>query len=102
MTDAEAGTPDTGDDAETRAGHPPHEYDWFLSQLVGWANQFDVEQGITLAVGGAMISGQLISGKRYFDELAAFFMSATGAATEVKQSLSDAIKGWTVIYDKPE
>jgi hypothetical protein len=85
MTDAEAGTPHTAEDDETRAGDPPHDYDWFLFQLVEWANQFDIEQGITLAVGGAMISGQLISGRRYFEEVAAFLMSATGAAIEVKQ-----------------
>jgi hypothetical protein len=70
--------------------------------LVGLANEFDVEQGITLAVGGAMISGQLISGKRYFEELAAFTMSATADSEEVKAAIAKSIKACTVIYDKPE
>jgi hypothetical protein len=102
--DAEAGAPDTtGDDGEPDKIALSPEHDWFLAQLVGWANEFGIEQGITLAVGGAVISGQLISGKRFFEELATFVMSSGGNATdELKKALAESIKQWTVIYNQPE
>lgn len=47
--------------------------DWFLDQLVEWANRFGVEMGITLNSGGMLVSGQTISGRNYFIELAKEF-----------------------------
>jgi len=47
--------------------------DWFLNQLVEWANLFGVEMGITLNAGGMLVSGQMISGRNYFIELATEF-----------------------------
>lgn len=46
------------------------EPDWFLGQIVEWANRFGVEFGITINVGGLVVSGRLISGTNYFDQLA--------------------------------
>lgn len=43
--------------------------DWLLRMFVNLANT-GAEIGITVTVGGAMISGQLSSGKRYFNDLA--------------------------------
>src|SRR5580704_6528111 len=57
-------------DAGPNAIAPTHIHDWFLASLISWANTFELEQGITLSVGGATVSGQLISGRRYFEELA--------------------------------
>ena len=80
--------------------------DWFLGCLINWANQFNLEQGITLAVGGAIISGQLISGRRYFEEMAAQAMAGTVTGTEdaesLKSTIADWYKQWTKIYDKPD
>ena len=68
--------------------------DWFLGCLINWANQFNLEQGITLAVGGAIISGQLISGRRYFEEMAAQAMAGTVTGTEDAESLKSTIADW--------
>lgn len=42
------------------------EQDWFLQKLVKMVNTSDIEFGITLLVGGFLISGTLICGARYF------------------------------------
>lgn len=53
--------------------HEGHQPDWFLCQMVEWANRFGVELGVTLNVKGQVISGTLISGTRYFNALAEVF-----------------------------
>ena len=53
--------------SDSQSTNPP--LDHFLQSLVGLANH-GVEMGITLTVGGFLISGFLASGKRYFDDLA--------------------------------
>jgi hypothetical protein len=84
--------------------------------VVRAANNSDIEQGIRLTVGGATISGELISGKRYFEELAASIMKGpvtvghpgervevdTAAADAFKSIIAESYKFWTRIYDKPE
>jgi hypothetical protein len=49
----------------------PDGVDWFLANQVHLANRFGVEQGITLNVGGVLISGTLINGRNYFKEMVA-------------------------------
>ena len=46
------------------------EIDWFLQTLVHLVNKEVMWFGITLSVGGTLISGTLISGKKYFETLA--------------------------------
>ncbi len=75
--------------------------DFFLAQMVGLANDCDIELGITLTIGGAIISGQLMSGKRYFEEQAAL-MSGSGTVTEVSSAIAEVIRNWTALYDKPK
>lgn len=53
--------------------HDQDRQDWFLNQIVEWANRFGVEVGVTLNAGGMLISGQMISGRNYFLELASEF-----------------------------
>lgn len=50
--------------------------DWFLQNLVDWANQHNFSFGITLNVGGFLVSGSLIGGKEYFDGFGEDFVSA--------------------------
>lgn len=40
--------------------------DWFLQNLVNMVNAKDIELGITLNVGGFLVSGRLVSGQKYF------------------------------------
>ena len=44
--------------------------DWFLQSLVAIANRSGFEIGITLNVGGSIISGILVGGAKYFDGVA--------------------------------
>ena len=45
------------------------ERDHFLQTLVILANNDDIEMGVTLTVGGFLISGMLISGKKYYEKI---------------------------------
>jgi hypothetical protein len=47
--------------------------DWLLQWFVQFVNQTPLEVGITLSIGGGLVSGILISHQQYFEELAADF-----------------------------
>lgn len=65
--------------------------DWFLQKLVNMVNYGKWSFGITLNVGGFLVSGNLIGGKEYFegfsDEFAGALKGLDGA-DEVKNVLS--------------
>lgn len=44
--------------------------DWFLVELVRRANRGDFSIGLTLCVGGVVVSGTLVSGREYFEGFA--------------------------------
>lgn len=48
----------------------PEGSDWFLVFLISYADNYGIEQGIALTVGGSLITGTLISGRTYFEEIA--------------------------------
>lgn len=50
--------------------------DWFLQSLVNMANNRGIEMAITLNIAGGLVSGQLIGGKKYFEEFAEAFSQA--------------------------
>ena len=50
--------------------------DWLLQDLVDMANTFGIYFSITLTIKGFLISGILISGRRYFEYFAETFSSA--------------------------
>lgn len=65
--------------------------DWFLQGFVNIANYKGLEFSITLNVGGFLISGNLIGGKKYFDKFAAEFSNAVKDKSEaevIKSALS--------------
>jgi hypothetical protein len=48
--------------------------DWYLQSLVSTVNTLEtLEIGITLVVGGSVVSGRLVSGKKYFETFAKEF-----------------------------
>jgi hypothetical protein len=95
-------TENPGTGAAENVTHDANSTDWFLAHLVGWANKYNIEQGITLTVGGATISGKLISGRKYFEEIAAATAAGSSNSEEVKLSIAESHKLWSAIYDKPE
>ncbi len=71
--------------------------DWFFCRLVEFAN-LGVELGVTLNVGGALLSGTLISGQRYFEELANQISTATGAVSEISAVISQELREYAALY----
>jgi hypothetical protein len=61
----------------------PDGVDWFLANQVHLADAYGIEQGITLNVGGVLVSGMLIGGRKYFQELSDQIRRVTaGTASE--------------------
>ena len=59
-----------------------HGEDFLLAVFVRLANDSNVSVGITLVVKGALVSGETISGSRYFEELGKQLGAASGISEE--------------------
>jgi len=66
-------------------------HDPFLKSLNSTVNNFSYSFGVTLVVGGGVISGTLISAKTYFEEFAETFSGAWPGGSDV---LRDGLAGW--------
>lgn len=73
--------------------------DWYLQRLVGIANTSNVQFGITLFVEGIVVSGQLVSGKRYFEVFAEEFSAAYPGSADEKEDIRRAFASHASIYD---
>lgn len=69
-------------DAEVQSEVAAPEVDYFLQSLVYGVNTTDMKLSINLNVGGTVISGMLIGGKTYFEEVSRAFTSAFVDSTE--------------------
>lgn len=78
--------------------------DWFLQILVNIVNKSQLKFGITLNVGGFLISGELISGKDYFEKFGSEFASPfQGKVTKsAKEKIKKMITDYGGIYDKKQ
>lgn len=77
--------------------------DWFLQQIVDWANKSGLGVGVTLNVGGLLVSGTTISGAKYFNDLAKQVGSSkTEASDELLKTLSEIIGAYASIYEVPD
>jgi hypothetical protein len=76
--------------------------DWFLQSLVSIVNDNPLEFGITLFVGGVTISGQLVSGKKYFETFAKEFSDAYPGKADTQEGIRQAFASHTAIYDRRE
>lgn len=84
-------------DAEGSPPQPSH--DWFLESFVRMVNESasGLEIGLTLQVGGFLVSGIMVSGPKYFEGFASDFTSPIAdkeAAERIRQSFS----GYAGIY----
>jgi hypothetical protein len=79
--------------------------DWLLAWVVSFAER-GVEMSVTLSIGGQLISGTVIGGRKYFEEMGAAMNSATFSgptdAADLLKVLSDGFTGWKNIYPEPE
>ena len=81
---------------------PVAKVDWFLQNFVNMANNpaAGIEIGITLHVGGTLVSGTLISGKKYFDGIAEIMVKANTNMPEIAESWR-SFSEFGTIYDAP-
>lgn len=78
--------------------------DWFLANLVGYADANGLRQGLTLTVGGTIVTGMLIGGRVYFDELKKQ-MAASGrgeAPESAANILAEEYGRYADIYPLPD
>jgi hypothetical protein len=75
-----------------------HSVDWFLQQLVCLTNGAGLEMGITLVLGGSVVSGTLISGKKYFDSFASNFSSMLPNGSK-KEEMRQLLASHGNLYD---
>ncbi|MFC6841510.1 gas vesicle accessory protein GvpU [Xanthomonas theicola] len=76
--------------------------DWYLQKLVTIVNTSAVQFGITLFVEGAIVSGLLVGGKKYFETFAQEFSAAYPGDAEGKESIRQAFASHATIYDAAE
>lgn len=76
--------------------------DWFLQSTIENVVSNGVEIGITFSVNGLIISGILVSGKKYFEELSKTMKAASRQPDDISSALGDAWRQYTSIYEEPE
>ncbi|HEB27724.1 MAG TPA: hypothetical protein ENI05_08095 [Porticoccus sp.] len=75
--------------------------DWFLQNLINMVNSGELKFGITLNVGGFLVSGNLIGGKHYFEGFGADFASGF-SGDEVEDEIKNAFAKNGEIYSSEE
>jgi hypothetical protein len=70
--------------------------DWFLQSLVNMANNDELEMGLTLQVGGFLVSGILVGGRKYFEGFAKDF--ASGFDEESAPEVEASVSGYGDLY----
>jgi hypothetical protein len=98
-------TPQEGEpDADSNADSMFSEYaagtDWFLQQIVRFANEWTMEIGITLQVGGMLVSGTVISGEKYFETFAKSFAAGFVNDLETGKAMGEFIAQYKALYEK--
>lgn len=73
--------------------------DWFLQSTIQTVINHGVEMGVILTVGGSTISGLLISGRKYFEELADTVGAGSRQAGDIHNVLGDAWREYRAIYE---
>ena len=91
-----SGEPPENSEPKIRVHSDP---DWFLQGLVVMVNGSELEIGITLTVGGLLVSGYMVSGHKYFEGFAEDFGS--GFPKDIKNP-GDGYKELGKIYTDPE
>lgn len=76
--------------------------DWFLQSTIENIVSHGVYIGVTLTVKGIIVSGMLISGKKYFEELSKDMKAASRQEDDMSDTLAKSWQQYTAIYEKPE
>lgn len=98
--------PATPDQHPTPAAAQPvsvvADQDWFLKATLEVLVSRGVEFKATLTVGGAIVSGTVISGATYFEELGNLLAAASAADGDMASLLGSQWKQYAAIYRKPD
>ncbi|MUO27454.1 MULTISPECIES: gas vesicle accessory protein GvpU [Rhizobium/Agrobacterium group] len=76
--------------------------DWFLRTTIENIVSHGIEIGVTLTVKGVIVSGMLVGGKKYFEELSKLMKISSQAPNDISDFLGNAWKEYTAIYEQPE
>jgi hypothetical protein len=80
--------------------HSQHDSDWFLQHLVELVNSTDgFGFGITLLVDGFLVSGTLVSGKKYFSGFTKDFAQGLSDGGGDGKQAKELFAGFSKIYD---
>jgi len=93
-----------GAGAQNLEGKLPHaegHVDWFLAELVRRANEGGLSLGLTLCVGGGLVSGALIGGREYFEGFAGDVASSVADAT-VAHKVREFFRSPAALYQPDE
>lgn len=74
--------------------------DWFLAQLIHFADM-GVEMSLTVIIEGQMISGTLIGGRTYFEEVAQT-AARSGGSDSIAKSMSEMFATYKAVYRSKE
>lgn len=88
----------TGITKEERLKEMVRSEDWFLQSLVNVVNGGQLSFGVTLNVGGFLISGVMVSGREYFDGLGGDFASGVDDS-EAASLIKETFNKYGAIYD---
>jgi len=107
-SDDAATTVEEKDDGKPTLFDQPEGTDWFLAYFVWLADGFSIEQNVTLTVGGSLMSGMLISGRTYFEELGTLLKNIGNMhvksgedGKELLESLAETYSNFSQVYPKP-
>lgn len=78
------------------------EQDWFLRSILENVIGLGVDMGVTFTVGGSIVSGMLISGRKYFELLGDGLAASSKSGDDIQAILGETWRQNTAIYDKPE
>ena len=66
--------------------------DWFLTTLVNLANSGALEMGVTLLVGGLLVSGTLVGGATYFEGFSRSFYEGFSSSFPDDPEVSESVR----------
>lgn len=97
MSDADDGAGEAQTSIEGTIFDQPPGTDWLLGHFIRLADGYGLEIGVTFHVEGMVVTGTLISGRTYFEELGAALSGGTGN-TKMAQILGEGMVGFKDIY----
>ncbi|POO48432.1 hypothetical protein CPJ18_26275 [Agrobacterium rosae] len=67
----------------------------------GHAEAYGLEINVTITVGGTMISGTVVSGHKYMQEISKAFRNANTDSPEIIETLAESFEAWAPVYHEP-